>query len=62
VSVRKAKAELKNLRDVVGPKQGIQVFLRVVGETDAEGLARYRIDEWPEGAIFCNISPDELNV
>jgi len=38
------------------------MFLRVVGETDAEGLARYRIDEWPEGAIFCNISPDELNV
>jgi hypothetical protein len=62
MSVRKAKAELENLRDIVAPRQGIRVFLMVVGETEAEGLARYGIDEWPDGAIFVDIHPDELGV
>jgi len=44
------------------PSQAGPSVLRVIGETDAEGLARYGIDEWPEGAIFCDIWPDELKV
>jgi hypothetical protein len=62
VSVRKAKAELKKLRDTVAPKREAQVFLRVVGETEAQALARCNIDKWPEGAVFADIHPDELGV
>jgi hypothetical protein len=46
MSLRKARAELKGLRDTVAPKRASQIFLRVVGETDDDGLARHRIDEW----------------
>jgi hypothetical protein len=59
-SVKKAKAELQKLKDIVKPERQ-EFFMRIHGETEAEALARYRVDEWPEGAIFWEILPDELN-
>ena len=60
-SVRSAKAELQKLKDIVKPQRQT-MFMRIHGETEVETLARYGIDQWPEGAIFCEIWPDELNV
>jgi hypothetical protein len=60
-SVKKARAELQKLKDIVKPERQ-KFFMRVIGETEAEALARYGIDEWPEGAIFSDICPHELGV
>jgi hypothetical protein len=61
MSVRKAKAELQKLRNIVKPDRQ-ELFMRVHGETEAEALARYGIDEWPDGARFVDIYQDELGV
>jgi hypothetical protein len=49
-SVRKAKAQLQKLKDIVRPKRR-EVFMRIHGETEADALARYEIDEWPDGSL-----------
>jgi hypothetical protein len=61
MSIKKAKVELQKLRNIVKPDRQ-ELFMRVHGETEAEALARYGIDEWPNGAIFFDIHPDELGV
>jgi hypothetical protein len=48
---RKARAELQKLKEIVKPMRQ-EVFMRIHGETETEGLARYRLDEWPEGAML----------
>jgi hypothetical protein len=61
MSIKKAKAELQKLKDIVKPERQ-KFFMRIHGETEAETLARYGIDDWPEGATFWEIWPEELNV
>jgi hypothetical protein len=61
MSVRKAKAELQKLKNIIRPERQ-DLFMRVHGETEAAALARYGLEQWPEGAIFYYIWPDELGV
>jgi hypothetical protein len=61
MSVKKAWFEIQKLKDIVKPRRQ-EMFMRIHGETEAEALVRYGIHEWPDGAVFVEIYPDELGV
>jgi hypothetical protein len=53
MSVRKAKAELKQLKESMGHSKPVIVWVEAYrGQTREQALERHGIDKWREGIIF----------